>query len=261
MSTTARWTSRVAPGPVSAVAEWMWFRPRARRAGPRPSGAKPFELTVGKRDLGGYTLGTGEPVLLLHGWGGDASDLNPLAEAVASHGARAVVPELPGHGSDRGSRADLFAMTATVSAVGWMFGAPDVVVAHSFGAPVAFSAFAAGGPRHVMLIAPALRMDGYFDWFVARLGLSHGARRRFSGRIERFAGPQIMSIMRGEGVIPGADVLIVHDPADRTIAFADSERYAAAHPRTSLMPVGGAGHQEILGHPAVLDAVSRLLPI
>jgi pimeloyl-ACP methyl ester carboxylesterase len=259
LTATVSGLSRVAPGGAAALAERLWFSPRARPWGPPPPGATRFEYTIEKRTLGGYSLGSGEPALLLHGWGGVATDLAAIAEVVAESGMTAVVPDLPGHGADRGSRTDVFVMAAAVAAVDWMFGLPDLVVAHSFGAPTAFVAFPAGGPRRLVLLAPAMRMDAYLDWFAAALGLSPRARRRFATRIERFAGPQVLGIMAGAGEIPGCDVTILHDPDDRRTPFQDAERYVAEHPGASLVPITGAGHQGILTHPDALDAVAAIL--
>jgi pimeloyl-ACP methyl ester carboxylesterase len=54
-------------------------------------------LPVMGRDISGFTLGNGDVVLLLHGWGGAATDMSSLADAVADAGYQAVVPNLPGH--------------------------------------------------------------------------------------------------------------------------------------------------------------------
>jgi len=43
-------------------------------------------------------IGDGPTVMLLHGWGGSASDMMPLARAFARAGHRAIVFDLPGHG-------------------------------------------------------------------------------------------------------------------------------------------------------------------
>ncbi|GAB3662714.1 hypothetical protein [Ramlibacter alkalitolerans] len=50
----------------------------------------------------------GAPVaLLVHGWGGQARQLLPLAESLAQHGWQPVVLELPAHGRSAGSTSNL----------------------------------------------------------------------------------------------------------------------------------------------------------
>lgn len=43
--------------------------------------------------------GSGDPVLLLHGWGVDSSVIWPLAQQLAQHGYRVYAPDMPGFGA------------------------------------------------------------------------------------------------------------------------------------------------------------------
>lgn len=194
----------------------------------------------------GFTMGNGPVALLLHGWGGVGSDMSAAATALASEGFRSVVIDFPGHGSDRRTRTDLFVMSAAIDAASGMFGSPEVVVAHSFGAAATFTAFVHGGPRQVILIAPAIRSARFVDYFSGRLRLSRQAKDKLWHRLERFAGPQVLSIMRGEAEIPGAEVLILHDPEDPRTPFEDSAAYAEVREQVSIVSVPGSGHRDIL---------------
>ena len=238
--------SRVAPRLGGAVAESLWFRPRGRPMRNLPEGAEIFSLAVMGRDVSGFTLGSGDVVLLLHGWGGAGSDMSSLACAVAEAGYQAVVPNLPGHGPDRKSKTDLFTMAAAVDALGALFGRPRAVVAHSFGAPATFAAFPHGGPERVVLIAPAIRGERFYNYFIRQLGLGKRAQRNFMSRFERFAGPHLMGVMTGDGDVPGADMLVIHDPADDRTAFEDSLDYVDRRAASRLISVTGTGHKRIL---------------
>lgn len=251
--------SRVAPGLSAVIAEELWFRPMGRPTRGIPAGARSFDVTVGGRDLTGFTIGAGDVVLLLHGWGGTGSDMAPIAVALADAGFLSVVIDLPGHGSDRRSRTDLFRMAAAIDAVSAMFGSPAAVVAHSFGAAAAFNAFPHGGPRSVVLIAPAIRSERFFEWFSDQLGLARRARARLARRIERFAGPHIIEIMQGKADIPGADMLILHDPADLRTAFDDSEAFTQSHASAQLIPVPDSGHHRILRDDTAIAEIVRFL--
>src|SRR5687768_1462146 len=46
-------------------------------------------------------------VLLVHGWGGHARQMLPLADAVARAGLRPVLLEMPAHGANAGSTSNL----------------------------------------------------------------------------------------------------------------------------------------------------------
>src|SRR4051812_687471 len=49
----------------------------------------------------------GPVVLLVHGWGGHARQMLPLAEAVSQRGLRPVLVEMPAHGRSAGSASNL----------------------------------------------------------------------------------------------------------------------------------------------------------
>jgi pimeloyl-ACP methyl ester carboxylesterase len=137
-----------------------------------------------------------------------------------------------------------------------MFGPPESIVAHSFGAQVAFAAFAGGGPGRLALVAPAIRPYAMTEGFARMLALSPSATRRFVERIDRYAGPQILPILRGEGDVPGSDVRVFHDPADTRTPFADAERFAHQRSGARIVAVEDVGHHRILEHPEVVAAIA-----
>jgi pimeloyl-ACP methyl ester carboxylesterase len=238
--------SRISPRAGASIAWYLWFRARGRRTGRYPDGATPFSFSVLEHDLAGYTLGSGDPVLLLHGWGGASTDMGPLAASVAAAGYQAVAIDLPGHGVDRKSRTDLFRMAAAVDTTASIFGSPRAVVAHSFGATAAFAAFPHGGPERLVLVAPGIKGSRFFDVFLTQAGLGKRASQLFMARFRRFAGPYLLGLLDGVGDVPGADVLILHDPEDDRTPYVDSARYAEQRNQTKLVDVPASGHKGIL---------------
>lgn len=252
--------SRISARLGSTIAWYLWFHPHGRPNASLPVGAETFSMAVVGHTISGYTLGSGDPILLLHGWGGASTDMAPLAAAAAGAGYMAVVPDLPGHGSDRGSHTDVFRMAAAVDAVVSRYGLPRVVVAHSFGAVVTFASFPHGGPDHIALIAPAIRGQRFVDEFAEMVNLSDKAFGRFEQRFKDFAGPHLMEVMYGRGDVPNADMLIIHDPADDRTSFADAAAYAADRPATKLIEAPGTGHKGILRDQRTIDEAVSFLP-
>lgn len=234
---------------------YLWFHPFGRRTRTYPEGSSPFEMEVFGHEIRGFQMGGGRPVLLLHGWGGTSTDMAPIAAALAGAGYLAVAPDLPGHGHDRSSYTDVFHMAATVDALVGVFGSPHTVVAHSFGAAVAFAAFQHGGPARVVLVAPAIKGERYVEAFRSQTGLSARAYRRFVSRFAGYAGPHMMDVFAGNGDVPGARMLILHDPEDRSTSFADAAGYAAARRDTRLVEVPHTGHKGILRDDKTRDEV------
>lgn len=55
-------------------------------------------ITINSQKVAHTVVGTGDPVLLLHGWGANLRLLWPLGEQLAEHGFRCYMPDLPGFG-------------------------------------------------------------------------------------------------------------------------------------------------------------------
>lgn len=131
----------------------------------RAAGAQPQTGATGIA----YTLTgpeSGQPVLLLHGFGGDRTLWAGLSAGLTRAGRRVLAPDLPGHGETQiyakapealsQGLADLMHQTLDV---------PAHVVAHSMGAVPAVALAEAGAVRSLTLIAPVgvgLRIDDTF---------------------------------------------------------------------------------------------------
>lgn len=202
----------------------------------------------------GYEIGEGPLVVAMHGWGGRAAQWGPMARHLADKGYRVLVPQLPGHAG--GPRTNIKEAAAVIrqllDEVGW----PETVLAHSFAAMVARLAFAIEAPDRVVMVAPALNVEDALDVFSDRLDLASWASRGLRSRLRNWD-PElwpVVSALRPEQ-LPGARVLIVHDPDDVETPFARSAELAAIRRDTSIVPVPGAGHSRILSADATLRSV------
>jgi pimeloyl-ACP methyl ester carboxylesterase len=207
--------------------------------------------------IAGYETGDGPPVVVLHGWGGRPAQMAPIARHLAHQGHRVLVPELPGHAGGRPT--DIKQVAAALLAVIDDVGEPELVVAHSFAAMVLRLAFPDRAPARVALVAPALDVRDALDVFSDRLRLFPWARRGLRTELERWdpaLWPLVASVAPSQ--LPGADVLIIHDPDDRETSFARSAELAALRPGTAIVALEGAGHSRILSNPAALDHLARL---
>ncbi len=215
-----------------------------------------------------YTPGTPPPgpvVLLSHGWGGHASQMLPLAEALAARGLRPVLVDLPAHGSSRGRVSNLpqFAraieyITARLQAQGDTLAA---VVAHSLAANAAAHAAGRGLPvgRLVLLAPPASPRD-YTLLFAQVFGLSETTRAAMQRRIEAREGI-LMRQFEPQAVGPriAQPTLIVHDRGDRINRFADGEAYRDHIAGATLLATEGLGHRKLLQDEQVLGAVADFI--
>src|SRR5436190_22276949 len=76
--------------------------------------------------------GAGRPILLLHGFGGAASNWTLVAPRLL-HLGRVLIPDLPGHGGSSGLPAPPETLDPFADRVAELLDAPAVVVGHSLG--------------------------------------------------------------------------------------------------------------------------------
>jgi pimeloyl-ACP methyl ester carboxylesterase len=207
----------------------------------------------------------GRLVLLVHGWGGAAGQLLPLADALAAAGLQPVLLELPAHGRSDGARSNL---PQFARAIGYAVArlherghALHALVAHSLGANAAAHATSRDGiAQRLVLLAPPASPGDYTRLFAHAFGLSEATRAALQARIEAREGA-LMADFEPPAVGPriAAPTLVVHDRGDRINPFAHGQAYAAHIAGARLLATHGLGHRKLLQDPAVLDAVAAFL--
>ncbi len=256
------------------------LHPPRRRSRPLPAPllarVEDLSIPVRKSRLKGWLLRpdaapTGT-VVMVHGWGGDAGGMAPLATHVVARGMTALLVDLPGHGRTgpvpRYNAAlmvdDLRAVRDWIETRDELRGLPAAVVGFSFGGLGAYVA-ASRDPRWdalVVLAAPVGPVEA------ARLYLDGKGLpgRWFRGLVRR-------SFIRALGVDPNTfdgdrnlatiqvPVMIVHGERDEVVPVWHAERLQAAVPAGlgTLLRVPGASHSEVLVDEAVGSSVAEFL--
>lgn len=204
----------------------------------------------------------GPVALLVHGWGGHARQMLPLAESLAQHGYRPVLLEMPAHGRSAGAVSNLpqFARAidyavARLQQEGYEIG---LLAGHSLGAnAAAFAASRGLAIGKLVLLAPPASPRAYTRYFAQVFGLSEATRAAMQRRIEAREGV-LMQHFEPRHVAPRIRVptLVVHDQGDAINAFTDGQAFAHAIQGAQLVATEGLGHRKILKDPVVLAKVT-----
>lgn len=260
----------VAPGAAARLAERLWFTPPRSRpprdAASRHGATRPFALYPGGREVVGWTLGDGPAVLLMHGWGGSAVQLLPLAEAVAARGLRAVALDAPAHGASGPSRlgrgqSTFFDFADALLEAAALLGPAVALAAHSGGAVATHLALRGGlSLERVVLLAPMSRPTRYADRYREALGIPaevDAAWRAQAAARLGFAWDDLDLVRSVPDEPPRT--LVVHDRQDREVDFADGEAVAGRWPGARLVATSGLGHRRLLREPRVIRLAADFL--
>lgn len=235
-----------------------------RRAARWDAGWKIEQWPFEEADLTVYSLPAaphGPVALLVHGWGGHARQLLPLAESLAQHGFRPVLLEMPAHGRSGGAVSSLPQFARAIDyAVGRLQQEGHrigVLAAHSLGANAAAYAASRGlAVGKLVLIAPPASPRAYTSYFARVFGLSEETRAGMQQRIEAREGV-LMRQFEPPAVGPRLRLptLVVHDRDDGINRFADGQAYAHAVTGAELLATEGLGHRKILKDAEVIGKI------
>jgi pimeloyl-ACP methyl ester carboxylesterase len=254
---------RLSPELAALLASHLFLVPRRHKRPPREKAylAGAQRLYGAPGGLHGWQWGDGPPVLLLHGWEGRASQLGAFVAPLVTAGHRVLAFDAPAHGSSPGTQASLFDFARVVEEADRHFGPLHAVVAHSFGAPGAMLAMAAGvRPRAAVFIAPPIALENGTRIFARVLGLSEDVRTRMKARLEARLGRTFAEI-EATRVAPRmtAPLLLVHDRRDREVPWEAGARLAGAWPGAILHTTDGLGHHRILRDEQVIARAVRFI--
>jgi pimeloyl-ACP methyl ester carboxylesterase len=196
--------------------------------------------------------------LLVHGWGGHARQMLPLAEALAQQGLRPMLLEMPAHGRSAGSVSNLPQFARAIEYVAARLLQQGfhlrVLAAHSLGANAAAFATSRGlAVERLVLLAPPASPYEYTRYFAQVFGLAEATRAAMQKRIETREAV-LMRQLEPEAVGPRIRVptLVVHDRGDRVNPFSHGKAFARAIRGAELLPTEGLGHRRILKDAHVL---------
>jgi pimeloyl-ACP methyl ester carboxylesterase len=211
-------------------------------------------------DIHYYRWGSsGKRILLVHGWGGRASQYFSFIPQLVDAGYEVVAYDAPAHGASGGLLASgpAFANAAlrVVETTGPIHGA----VAHSLGCPATVIAMRKGlALRRAVFLAPLAFIFPLLENFARERGLPDVARERLSSLFLAKYPPDILSVpIMARSMTAG--LLVFHDQADTDVPFAHSEAITAAWSEARLNPLANAGHWRLLRMKEVLEATIAFL--
>lgn len=266
---------RYAPGEGARWAAELWCTPPAvemsLRMPPGVPPSRPIEAAWEGHRVVGETWGDdGDPVYLVHGWGGCQAHLGVFVKPLVEAGYRVIAFDLPSHnGSDPGAlapgRTTIVECAKAVHAVVNEHGPAHAVIGHSLGAKATSLAVSWGAAaRRLVFLAPMGDFSWYLDVFTQRHGfgprIRAGLHRRLDQKLKMPLFDTDISAVASRPDNP--PLLLIHDPDDPDSQYQTSEDLAAKWPGASLHTTKGLGrlaHYRILRHRPALNAAIEFI--
>ena len=209
--------------------------------------------------------GAAPAVVVLHGWGGNAGLMLPLAPHLHRAGFHALFLDVRSHGiSEHDSFTSMprFAEDLEVAA-GWLLAHRDVtsvgVIGHSVGAGAAILSASRGDQFEAVVSVSSFAHPGEMmrEHMTSipkpMLALILGAMQRIIGhRFDDFAPRNRLALVR-------APVMLVHGDADPVVPIERLYELAAAHPGAEVVVVPDGGHSDLTPFKPHMSAITDFL--
>lgn len=204
-------------------------------------------------------------VLLVHGWGGHAAQMLPLATALREQGMHVVIVEMPAHGHSKGSKSTLpqFARALSFTAIKLASEGRQLrtLVAHSLAASASAYAVSRGlVTERLVLIAPPASPHAFTRLFATFFNIDEPTRHMMQDHIEVNEGVR-MADFEPPSVGPGMNlpVLIAHDSADSVNSLIDGQAFHKVIAGAQLYQTNGLGHRRILKDKLTIEEITRFI--
>lgn len=219
------------------------------------------ESVRGQRRVVVNRYGSGPPVFLVHGWGGQGLQMAGFVDSLVDRGHCAITVDLPAHGGSEGTQTNVVEAAQALLAVQRRYGSPAGVIAHSFGAAATVVAQGRGLVAGALaFIAPLPSLDVGMKQFAVRARLPLPVVDRATRLVEKSVGLDRTSMELGRvGPELRTPLLLVHDAEDRTVALHHSQNVARVWPGARLLTTQGLGHRRILRDEEVVAHATAFL--
>jgi pimeloyl-ACP methyl ester carboxylesterase len=256
--TTVQETTRPQTSLDQALDLWLTVPKRQPEARERKvlAQADNFTLPFGKVNLAVSAWGSGQPVILIHGWGGNRGQLSAFAAPLVAANYRAVAFDAPAHGDTPGVRTTGFNFEAALETVIEQVGEPHAILAHSFGTLVVSIALQKGVQVDKLVFFGAMRrLSDAFRAFSQATGLAPEAQQHLYQQMKASYGEDVWEVTALDKQLPrfAVPTLMFHDREDEITPYQSSAALAKAWPAARLVTTNGLGHRRILRDPQVIQ--------
>lgn len=220
--------------------------------------AHSFYLEFNNNRIKVFEWGSGPVILLVHGWGGRALQMDAFVNALVSKGFKVVAFDHKGHGESSSSFSSYPEFVRGTGLVAAHYAdSLHGVIAHSIGSNSMLKVSEHFERKlKIAVVAPTENFLGVLEKKRKRMGIYENLFAQVIRQIETESGLKLsdLTVLDYEK-INRHDVLLVHDKFDRVTKISASHEIHKNLHGSSLMQTEMLGHSRILKNKAVLDRV------
>ncbi len=219
-------------------------------------------LKFKKFTIKSYLWGKGnKKALLIHGWGGRASNFGAIIPELAKEGYTVISFDGPCHGASTKKKTSFFEMADLVK-IFLQKDNYDLIITHSMGSVLAFTAMGAlkyKVNQMIILTSPSKFME-FIKLAVIRFGLTTKTTKLLINKLRKTTTEYNPTTFRASNVIEKLemkDVTFIHDKSDKIIPIAITKSVSTHIKNSKFIEIEGTGHFKMLWSKKVIEIINK----
>jgi len=204
--------------------------------------AEPAELTV-------YSWGKGKTILLVHGWGGRATQLGSFVEPLVELGYRVLAFDAPAHGKTAGKQTNVLEFAQAIKTVVEKEGSIDSIITHSLGSAATAVVLDEGlVARKIVFLGAVCYISTTVTMFSKSARLTQELEQELRELMELKFGQDVWDKLSVDKRVNNLKIpaLLFHDCNDREIPLEESIAINQSWSGSQLITTSRLGHRRIL---------------
>jgi pimeloyl-ACP methyl ester carboxylesterase len=217
-----------------------------------------FTFSEGSRVA--YSWGSGPIIILIHGWEGRASQLAPIAQALAKKGFCAIAYDGKAHGKSTGKSTTFLGIQQDIQAITKHLNQPiHAYVAHSAGGLSLMAARIKHNvtAKHFITLAAPRAPYPFINTLKRELGIGNKTKQHCQNQVAKQFDLSWDALMDGfafEGSEQGK-LLAIFDEQDELVDPADADVVIKRWPNAQTYTTQDLGHIKVLWDKQVIDRI------
>ncbi len=215
-----------------------------------------------KFNISTYTWGDrGKKALLIHGWGGRASNFGAIIPELTKNGYSVISFDGPCHGDSTKKKTSFFEMSDVVK----LFLQKenyDLIITHSMGTVLAFTAMGAlkyKVNQMIVLTSPSRFLE-FIELAVIQFGLTSETTKLLITKIKKTTTEYDPVTFKASTIIKGLemkDVTFIHDKFDKIIPIQITKSVSSFIKNAKFIEIEGTGHFKMLWSKKVTKIIEQ----